>query len=209
MFPANTWVFDLEIVNAIPTRDQAFLPGIRYCSGWGDHAGMGVSVLVAARIDGSDKRIFIGANVTSDVKCSFHWLGAFNDIIKDADCLVGYASRSFDAKVLAAKGLHIPESKHVDLLWEIKKSLNNFAPKGYKLNDVSVRCGGPMKTGDGADVPIWWQRGEQQRVIDYCAVDIGATCAIAQFYTRNRACLPDPKGGLIQLRVPETIFREG
>ena len=40
-------IYDLEIVKAIPDRKKAREPDIEYCSGWHDHANMGVSVIGA------------------------------------------------------------------------------------------------------------------------------------------------------------------
>lgn len=211
MFPSNTWCFDLEIVNAIPTKDAEYERGIRYCNGWGDHAGMGVSVLVAERLDGTETRVFIGAPVkASELQTSFYWLGpTFRQFMDEADLLIGYGSRQFDAKVLAAMDFIIPPKKHFDFLLEIKKSLNNYAPKGFKLGDLSVRCGGPAKREDGAMAPFLWQRGEKQRVVNYCTGDAKALVAICHYYVRNGWCVPDGKGGLVKLRTPTMVMMEG
>ena len=40
-------VYDIEIVNAIPDREGIKKEGVEYCEGWGDHAGMGISVIGA------------------------------------------------------------------------------------------------------------------------------------------------------------------
>jgi len=210
VFPSNTWCFDLEIVNAIPTRDAPMERGIYYCNGWGDHAGMGVSVLVATKLDGTETRIFIGSTVKgSELQISFEWLPAFNRLVDDCDLLIGYGSRHFDAKVLRAKGIEIPEKKHMDFLLEIKKSLNNYAPKGFKLGDLSQRCGGGSKLELGAMAPFLWQRGEKQRVVDYCTSDAQMLIAIANYYVRNNWTVPNIKGDAVKLRTPTAIMMEG
>lgn len=211
MFPSNTWVFDLEIVNAIPTKGVALERDIHYCGGWGDHAGMGVAVLVAKRLDNTDTRIFIGAPVkASEIRISYYFLNPhFRQFVEEAELLVGYGSRHFDAKVLAAQGFIIPEKKHFDFLLEIKKALHNYAPKGYKLNDLSKRCGGPPKSEDGALAPFYWQRGYKQRVIDYCTTDTVMLQSICNYYVRNYYNIPAVDGALVQLRSPTVVMMEG
>lgn len=209
MFPANTWCFDLEIINAILGKGEAAEPGIRYCKGWGDHAGMGISVLVAARPDGSEVHVFIG-----DAKCP-EWnrenhIGLFAELAESAELVIGHNSRSFDAKVLAASGIHIDERRHLDFYHEIKKATREPFAKGYKLNDICKRIGGPQKSDDGALAPMLWQRGERQRVIDYCINDIQMTCAVARFYEQNAGKLPDSTNvQLLQLRHPAQILQVG
>jgi hypothetical protein len=197
LFPPNTWVFDLEIANPILNKGYDPIPGINYCGGWGDHRGMGISVITVCRPDNSETQVFEGTN-----------LYPFCLLLAKADLMIGYNSRFFDAKVLAAKGIYIQERRHLDFLHEIKKSIRRAAPKGYKLEDVSLRCGGPRKSEDGALIPVLWQEGEVDRVVKCCINDIKGTSAIARYYAANRACVPGPDGP-VQLRVPDTIAREG
>lgn len=197
MLPKNSWCFDLEIVNAILNKGEQPLPGIRYCKGWGDHAGMGISVLVAARVDGSDVRTFLAED-----------LGKFNTLIAEAEMVIGHNSRMFDAKVLAAYGIYIPINKHLDFYHEVKLAAKSGFPRGYGLNALSERCGGPSKTEDGAMAPVLWQQGQHTRVIDYCENDIKMTCAVAQYYILNDANLPTPDKRHIRLRMPMEIKNE-
>lgn len=215
MLPADTWVFDLEIARAIPQKGVPFDPGIRYCQHWGDHAGMGISVLVAARPDGSEMQAF-SAEVYKmpDILSPLY---DFWQIAYKASLLVGYGSRFFDAKVLAAFGMQIAPAKHLDFLHEAKKKLRNAAPKGYKLHDVSQRCGGPGKSDTGSLAPILWQQGQHQRVLDYCKNDVTMICAIAQHYAVTGGCIPSASPGYnlaagptssLQLRTPQQIAME-
>lgn len=214
MFPPNTWIFDAEIENAIPTKDVPNRPGYRYCKHWGDHAGMGVACVVIARPDGSDvKRFaneFVGNIATAGMRAydgPLH-LSHLWPVVESADLLVGYGSRPFDAKLLAAYGLYINPRKHLDLLFEVKKSIRNQAPKGWKLHDVSLRCGGPAKTASGADAPFMWQDGRYQEVIDYCANDIQMICAVVQRYILTGGLLPAPDLSPVRLRTPQQIALE-
>lgn len=210
MLPANSWTFDLEIVNAILGKGEIPVPSIRYCLGWGDHAGMGVSVLVAEHVASGEVRVFIGDMSPSQDGSIFsqepyHHLGDFQKLIHEADLLIGHNSRGFDAKVLAAKGFVIPPTKHLDFYHEVKGALRNQFPKGYNLNDLSVRCGGPAKSGDGGLAPHDWQKGKRQQVVDYCKNDIRMTTAIAKFYARNSGSVVAFNGELLRLRSPQAI----
>jgi hypothetical protein len=214
LYPQNTWCFDLEIVKAIQGKNEQQQPGIAYCKGWNDHAGMGISVLVVARPDGSDMKAFIGDGIAATEYGECYPLGCFSSgfptILQNADLLIGHNSRSFDAKVLAARGFHIPETKHLDFYHEVKLALKQPFPRGYNLNALSQRCGGPSKTDDGALAPHLWQQGERKRVVDYCKNDILMTCAIAQYYHKSGGRLPAVlTGESVTLRTPGEIYVRG
>jgi hypothetical protein len=205
VFPANTWCYDLEIIRAILDKGKQKEPGIQYCGGWTDHAGMGISVLVVARPDGSDVRTFIG-DTGSPLWTKENHIGLFAELAASADLMVGHNSRSFDAKVLAALGIYIPTAKHLDFYHEVKTATKTPFPRGYNLNLLSQRCGGPAKTDDGAMAPHLWQVGDQQRVVDYCKNDILMTCAIADYYAKNSARVPSPEKDFhVQLRTPAEL----
>lgn len=55
-------VFDLEIRQAIPDRNGGNEPGIKYCGGWSDHAGMGISVICAYDYSTDRYRTFLKDN---------------------------------------------------------------------------------------------------------------------------------------------------
>lgn len=206
MFPNNTWVFDLEIIRAIPNKNEPPLPGVMYCKHWGDHSNMGISVLCAARPDGSDMQTFIG-----DPFVPVNTLGGslmdFYTLVRSAEMLVSYGGRNFDAKVLASRGIHLVPSRHLDLLYEVKKAIKNQAPKGWTLSDASSRIGFEGKVYDGAQAPIDWQKGLHGRVIDYCKSDVLRTCALASHYAAHVCSLIGPEGGVVSLRsLPEIVM---
>lgn len=208
MFPPNSWCFDLEIVNAILSKGETPEPGIRYCKGWTDHAGMGISVLVIARPDNSEVQAFIGDGSHADFP-DCRPLSDFLQVVADADLLIGHNSRSFDAAVLEARGIIIPRRKHLDFFHEVKRVLRNNFPRGYRLDALSDRCGGPRKTEDGAFAPHMWQRGEKERVVEYCKNDIAMTAAVASFYAANGGKIPSAnESSLLQLRLPIEIQTE-
>lgn len=66
-----------------------------------------------------------------------------------------------------------------DMLRRIWKALkldpDNFHPKthgGWKLDNVAAATLGAGKIGYGGDAPKWYQAGQIQRVVNYCADDV-------------------------------------
>lgn len=207
MFPSNTWCFDLEIIKAILSKGEVPVPGIAYCNGWTDYLGMGVAILVARRLDNADNKIaFTGDPLFQQV--GILPLSDFQLLVDRADLLIGHNSRGFDAKVLQANGVIIPERKHLDFYHEVKLAQKTNFPKGFKLELLSPRCGGPSKTDSGALAPHRWQRGEKLRVLDYCRNDIEMVRAVALYYALHGGSIPDLQGGHVRLRSVAAIQAE-
>jgi DEAD/DEAH box helicase domain-containing protein len=55
---------------------------------------------------------------------------------------------------------------------------------GSKLDDISYATIGARKIGLGADAPRWFQRGQIQRVVNYCADDVAIERDLAEFVDR-------------------------
>lgn len=158
-------VYDLETENAIPDFSGND-PLIKYCHGWGDYKGMGVSVCSAWST--KDKWLYhFGKDNLTDLQ----------KLIDSADCIAGYNNAKFDNAVLAAQGIKIPGHKVYDLQTELCHAAGyrqGFA-KGYKLEALAQVNLGIGKSGDGAFAPIRWQRKEYFGVINYCGVDVRVT----------------------------------
>ena len=58
----NVIIYDLEIVNCVPPKGGAPLPGLSYCNGWHDHKGMGVAVLGVYDYGEDRSRVFCADN---------------------------------------------------------------------------------------------------------------------------------------------------
>lgn len=172
MIRAHAVVYDLEIEKCVP-GDGPMDPNYQYCKGWGDKAGMGVSVLTAIDLWTGRSHVYLRDN-----------LHDFQNLCARRGNVIGFNSASFDDLVMAAAGFPVITT------WDLKVALGGLLPggvrvKGRKLSDY-VRVNLPGQDGksmDGADAPKAWQREEYGRVIDYC---MGDTFLLAELVS----CLP-------------------
>ena len=196
----NTIIYDLEIVSAIPNKDGSRLDGIEYCSGWHDHASMGISVLGVYDYAEDRYRVFCGDNKE-----------AFASMMKGALC-VGFNNIPFDNAVLSATaGWESPkEEQCYDLLREtwIASGLGpDFTypdHAGYGLDAVCEANFGLKKSGSGAQAPYDWQCGNFGTVIDYCLNDVLLTKRLFDAVLRGDY-IKSPKGGTLTLRYPTNV----
>lgn len=179
----NTVVYDLEIVRAISKKGEQRLPDVEYCSGFDDHANMGVSCLCAW--DGGDPdspyRVF------TDPK-EWHRFIVSACSRPTNPVFWGYNNVRFDNKVLLACGWDVPRLCG-DLLAELwahsgldPDVYNHKSHGGYALDAIAKINGRGGKSGNGAKAPVWWQRGEYGKVIDYCLRDVALTTALVLDY---------------------------
>ena len=206
--------YDCEIIKAIPDS-KSRLEGIKYCQGWTDHSNMGISVISYCQLlSGADNPDMILNDVPSFTSLSIN-ICSTNYIIGDSYGLqafatlakhhkmVGFNSRMFDDKLMAANGVNI--QTEYDLLEEIRwaayGSINyQDAPQGssYKLAAVA-EANNCRKTGSGENAAIQWQNGNHREVIDYCCNDSSISVKLLALGLHGR--LIDPNTGkLLQLR---------
>lgn len=167
-------VYDLEIVRAIPQKNEQLIPGLDYCGGWNDHAHMGVSVLCAYPSWIGTPLVF-GQETLHKLS---HW-------IQQADLVVGFNQIDFDNKVVEATQpkVQISQKPQYDILDLFLKA----AGKRCKLEALAVANGGAAKLGgvNGAHAPMLWQRGETWTTINYCISDVmGLTLPVFQHILR-------------------------
>ena len=55
---------------------------------------------------------------------------------------------------------------------------------GAKLDDIAYATLGAKKIGNGADAPKWYQAGQIQKVVNYCADDVAIERDLANFIDR-------------------------
>lgn len=172
-------VYDCEILNAIPQSGQPPLPGINYCKGWGDHAGMGIAV-ICAYVWGEGYRVFLADNMIE-----FHELA-----LSKSSLMVGFNNRAFDDKLLKANlPVDLPEDRSWDLLREVRraKGQNPDAPGGSTggLNGLA-RANFLQGKQSTANAPIDWQQGRCGKAIDQCLTDVMLTKKLVELALDSR-----------------------
>jgi len=191
-------VYDAEIKKAILQRGEKPVPGIEYCAGWGDHAGMGISVVCAYSY--ADKRFHVFTDVSG--------FSGFQSLIDSTDLVVGFNSITFDDPLCSANGIRIKTG--YDILREVyrAKGLDPFpqkytkAYKGVSLNALADANGFGCKNGIGALAPVLWQQGKIREVVDYCRYDVKLTKSLMDKIL-NLEPLIDPKTGReLIMRIP-------
>jgi hypothetical protein len=173
-------VYDCEILNVIPPKEGGMpLPGVKFCKGWGDHAGMGISV-ICAYVWGEGYRVFLEDNMDE-----FATLAA-----SDSTILAGFNNHSFDDKLIiaclpavayaprATDAGRFPEHRSWDLAREVRraKGMNPDAPGGGTGGlDGLARANFLDGKKSTANAPLDWQQGRRGKVIDQCLLDVMLT----------------------------------
>jgi hypothetical protein len=198
-------IYDIEIVNAIKNKDEDYLPDIKYCKGWGDHANMGISCIGVYDYEADSYRVFMADNMRG-----------FYDLLATHKCCVGFNSIGFDNKVILAcepdenvrRGLsNYFDVASYDILAEIWRALGLDPGRfywgthgGYGLDAMCEANFGTKKSGNGALAPVWFQRGEYGKLIDYCLNDVKLT---KQLLDRIINAISDDIRLATQLVVPQ------
>jgi len=182
----NIVVYDLEIKKSI-----------EQCSkGWASHDEMGISVGCAFDYRLMRYRVFMDDNI-----------GELVDRLNEPGTLVvAFNQIGFDNKLLRASKLPLKpddDLRNFDMLVASRLGAGqsaNFRKGGFKLDDHLATLGLPMKTGEGALAPIWWQEGKVGKVIDYCMNDVAQERALFEdmWTTGTTACRFQPQRYSIQ-----------
>lgn len=153
-------VFDLEIKNEIGKN------GI----GWKSYREMGISVGCAFDYRTMDYCVFMDDNIQE-----------LRSLLSGADLIVGFNILGFDLPLIASSTKPVEKNPNLeiyDLLYKSRESTGweegmKF-PSGLRLdNHLEETFGkGEMKTADGAEAPLMWQRKELGRLISYCLADV-------------------------------------
>lgn len=195
----NALIYDCEIVKAIPSPNSYCEKGIKYCSGWSDHARMGISVIGVYDYVEDRARVFC-----EDNKAGFAALCSQREIC------VGFNNIPFDNTLIrATDGWGAPDDdKCYDLLREVWAAaglgaeFNRKTHGGYGLDAVCEKNFGAKKSGNGALAPVLWQRGQIGEVIDYCMNDIRLTKRLFDAAVSGEAIFNPKTGEALTLRKP-------
>lgn len=187
-------LYDAEIIHAIPEKGVARLEGITYCNGWGDKAGMGVSVICAYVWD-EGYRVYLEDNMS-----------AFKELVEAPDTLiVGFNNKTFDDPLLEqALGIHVPVNHSYDLLRAVRVALGGSPGSvgGPTLDRLCQANFLPGKNGSGAFAPLLWQRGKHGQVISYCLNDVIQMKKLIELVVAGRLRDPD-SGRILNVQRPQ------
>ena len=181
--------YDCEIARCIPDKYEDDLEGYEYCDGQQDFQGMGLAC--------------IGTFWNGQYKAYFEdSLPAFQEIVNQAETIVGFNSVSFDDELMEANGIKIKTT--YDLLCEVRVASGQppfYTPGltrgGYSLNALAAANIGKKKTGSGALAPILWQQGKKDEVVEYCLNDVDLTL---QLYFKRHHLIDPTNGTILKLR---------
>lgn len=188
-------VYDCEIVRMIPVRGQPQKEGLEYCGGWGDHEGMGISVIGAYDYLTGQLKAYVAPEVLEYEP----WLGTFSEfqtLVDGRRYVVGFNSKRFDDKLCAAHNINV--KTNYDLLEEARLATGQPANyvrgktrAGYNLGALAQANLGVGKSGSGELAPELWQQGEYYQVVRYCLDDVMLTKQLLD----RRGDLVDPTDG--------------
>lgn len=170
-------IYDLEILKAIPPKeDSERIPGIQYCEGWGDFAGMGVSCWARCFFDSASEAIF-GVQSGTAPKALIAALDKADIELGGGISLGGFNSRKFDDRLMAAQGLECRSDFDIlDLVLAAagveKIAYWEMQPKRSYALERLAKANGYEKTLSGELAPIEWQKGREDIVLAYCQNDV-------------------------------------
>lgn len=185
------FIYDAEIVKAIQGKNEAVIPGIKYCQGWRDFDNMGISVVCGYDYRTERYRIFMEDNMDE-------LRAIFDD--KDNFPFVGFNSKGFDNKLLVANNVNVNDMLCYDILQKVWVA-DGLEPEfrypshiGYGLDDIVKVNFNRAKSGHGALAPVQWQRREYGSVVDYCLEDVRLTKMVMD-QILLKGTLINPKNG--------------
>ena len=178
-----------EIVLDLETKRSAQeTPG-----GWGNPAGMGVSMVGVYHYRGKRLVAYRG-----DRKGDLVLLEA---ALRDADLVIGFNIARFDLPALSgALGAWVLELPTLDLLQEVQQalghrlSLDHLARETLGRTLAGARVGVRGKGGDGLQAIEWYRTGQWRKLERYCLQDVRLTRDLYEFAKRRGFLCYVPRG---------------
>ena len=191
-------VYDIETIRPVRPHDDAHtLPDVEYADGWTDYTGMGIACICCYDYEADHFRVFGGS--PPDLE-RFAALAA-NRIV------IGWNNHRFDDALLAAHGIDVVNS------WDIKAALMRAGCGGQRGNSLEAfaraNLGGASKSMSGDMAPVWWQRGQHERVIDYCLQDVNLTRRLLDRLIQKGELASPLTGKPIRPAIPPELDRRG
>jgi hypothetical protein len=157
----------------------------------GDFSAMGIS-LGAAYLHWADQYKIYGEEDMDELKRD----------LDEAELITGFNITGFDIPLIKAVGervgveFNFPKEKIYDIFADVKFSLNNYFPKGWKLANIAQATLPFGKNGDGAEAPKLWQTGQIAKLATYVLQDVRVEKTLFEFvlqngFVRNAQTIPD------------------
>lgn len=140
-------------------------------------------------------------------------VSGFNIWKFDYPCIWGFSSSQWQAESQFSQS--VAETKNAlrkktnDLLRRIWQALlldpDRFDKRthgGWGLDSIASATLGAGKIGHGAEAPKWYQAGQVQRVVNYCADDVALERDLTDFIERYGFVLNNIEGRETVLRIP-------
>ena len=129
-------------------------------------------------------------------------------LINQRQLVIGFRTRGFDNKVLAANGIEIPDWQTFDIYDEVLKieglPLDKPNDGGRTVNDFARVNFGAVKSAHGSEAPKMFQRGELATLYSYCLRDVMLERRL--WLRAHAGNLIHPKTRqVINLPIPETM----
>ena len=109
-------------------------------------------------------------------------LSSFWPLIESTDAIVGFNSDTFDVPLL---NKYYPGDlfsiKSIDLLKDVHKALG----RRIRLNNLAEATLNEGKSADGLKAIEWWQKGEVEKVREYCLQDVKVTKDLFEYAKNN------------------------
>lgn len=109
-------------------------------------------------------------------------LSNFWPLIESTDAIVGFNSDTFDVPLL---NKYYPGDlfsiKSIDILKDVHKALG----RRIRLNNLAEATLNEGKSADGLKAIEWWQKGEVEKVREYCLQDVKVTKDLFEYAKNN------------------------
>lgn len=131
---------------------------------------------------------------------------ALKPLLEATDFIVGYNSIGFDMPIIGNYlGNEVNNLGQLDLMVALYKTLG-FRPK---LDDVVTATLKRGKTAKGSDAPIFWAKGELDKLRDYCMEDVRLTKELYE-YGRDNGFVSyfDKQGFIKQVHIDWNIGKK-
>ncbi len=202
---------DAETLNMLPTKGKENLPGYDYARSWGDHKGMGISMISLVMTGGFCEVWPYHLNPEYCRKRATALMGCVNP-----PTVITFNGRAFDDKLFKAHDL--PITTDYDLYLEILLAVHDsFTGKGkprdwsYSL-DTMARANlamGKATPVDDAQAPQLWQDGRYKEAVDYNLNDSWITARLVELGLLGKLFNPNNGDKLRPLRSFAQAKTEG